>query len=299
MAQNAAGYRYPIASDANNYPLHIQNLADDAAALALQRTGGSLTGPLDLTGQELRQALVGVGLDKVRSLPTATGAVTVDATAGPVHDLTLTGDVTITLAGAVTGRATRVAVLLRQGATVRAVTWPASVTWMTGPPVFVASSTTRVDLLTVDGGTSWIGVSADAGGLLRRDGSRPMTGTLDMAGQRLDNANLRRYGEPQYANFSASGTITLDLAVAGAFRLGATGDLTLVVAGLRPAVPVSALSLVIGAGPAARTITWPPGTVFPNGVNPSPLVANTLNVFTLWTDNAGTDWFCFAALDFR
>jgi hypothetical protein len=101
------------------------------------------------------------GLEELAVNAAATGAVTVDLINGNVHDLTLTGDVTLTLTGATAGVACSATLILRQDATgTRLATWPGSVNWgAAGAPVLstAASAYDVVSLLTVDGGTTWIG----------------------------------------------------------------------------------------------------------------------------------------------
>lgn len=89
--------------------------------------------------------------------------------AGNVFDLTVTGNVTFSLIGAVAGTACSATVVLRRDSNgSRTISWPGSVTWVGGAPSWettpnaVAGAAT---LLTLDGGTSWLGfASAGAGG---------------------------------------------------------------------------------------------------------------------------------------
>lgn len=116
---------------------------------------------------EIATAVTKTGGGKATSAAASVvGATTVTLTAGNVHVLTLTGNVTLTLAGATAGVACTVALYLKQDATgSRLVTWPASVKWPAGVAPTLSTGANKVDLVTlttVDGGTTWWG---SAGGL--------------------------------------------------------------------------------------------------------------------------------------
>ena len=96
------------------------------------------------------------------------GAHTVDRDDGATHDLTLTGDATFTLAGAVTSEATDLRLILRQDGTGGwEVTWPGSVVWADGTEPVLQTDPNAIDtigLLTVDDGTTWFGYHVEAAG---------------------------------------------------------------------------------------------------------------------------------------
>lgn len=96
------------------------------------------------------------------------GAHDIDYGLAPTHDLTLTGNATFTLSGAITGQATDLRILLRQDGTgSRTVTWPGSVEWAGGVAPTLQTAANALDtigLLTVDDGTTWLGYHADGGG---------------------------------------------------------------------------------------------------------------------------------------
>ena len=95
------------------------------------------------------------------------GATTIDRADGATHDLTLTGDATFTLAGAVTGEATDLRLILRQDGTGGwTVTWPGSVEWDGGSAPVLQTDPNALDvigLVTVDDGTTWLGFHAEGG----------------------------------------------------------------------------------------------------------------------------------------
>lgn len=116
----------------------------------------------------------------------ATGSTeTLPATAN-VHDLTLTADCTLTLPTLTTGKACSITVILRQDGTgSRLVTWPGSVSWVTGSAPTLKTAASAVDvvtLFTLDGGTSWGGASVGA--------SSPLTTKGDLYGHSTVDARV-------------------------------------------------------------------------------------------------------------
>lgn len=67
----------------------------------------------------------------------ATGTVSINLASASEFDLTLTGNTTIVFDGSVTptGKSRSFVVRIRQGATARTLTWPASVTWLVVGPI--------------------------------------------------------------------------------------------------------------------------------------------------------------------
>lgn len=93
--------------------------------------GGTLSGPLDLNGQELRNAIVLNARDK-RATSSVSGAVTINADNGPSQTLTLTGAVTsITLTNFSDGESLRVT-FLQDATGGRTVAWPNTWLWPGG-----------------------------------------------------------------------------------------------------------------------------------------------------------------------
>jgi hypothetical protein len=104
----------------------------------------------------------GGGNDTTLSTVAASGtAQTLDVSAARTYDVTLTGNCTFTLTGAVTAEAWALTVMLRQDGTgSRLVTWPGSVAWPGGTAPVLSTAASAVDifvLLTVNGGTTWFG----------------------------------------------------------------------------------------------------------------------------------------------
>lgn len=99
---------------------------------------------------------------------TPTGTTqTVDTSTGTVFTLDLgsaTGDVTLTFSNPpTTGTAYGMTVKVIQGATARAITWPASVDWPSATAPTITTTNDGVDVFvfyTHDGGTTWYGFTS-------------------------------------------------------------------------------------------------------------------------------------------
>lgn len=107
------------------------------------------------------------GAESLHTDLSVSGAHTIDRGDGATHDLTLTGNATFTLAGALTGLATDIRVILRQDGTgSRTVTWP-TISWLGGSAPTLQTGANAVDtigLLSLDDGATWLGYHATSGG---------------------------------------------------------------------------------------------------------------------------------------
>lgn len=119
---------------------------------------------------------VGLGnVDNVKQMPISGGIlenyseklITLSGT-NPVINLsegnnfkhTLSGNTTYTIKNAVSGSAHSFTLVITQTATVRTITFPASVKWQGGkiPDLTTASKTYILTFITVNGGTTWLGM---------------------------------------------------------------------------------------------------------------------------------------------
>jgi hypothetical protein len=104
------------------------------------------------------------GQSVIHAHGTAGATETIDPTLGNVHSLTLDQDCTITLSAPVgTGAATLALWVTQDGTGGWDITWPGSVT-EEGTHTTTASTTQRVILESIDGGTAWIATWIGAGG---------------------------------------------------------------------------------------------------------------------------------------
>jgi hypothetical protein len=87
------------------------------------------------------------------------GSITVDLTDAVVQKLTMTGNITPTFAGAVSGRACGLTLyLVQDGTGSRLVTWGGSVKWPFGSAPLLSTAANAIDIVVMesyDGGTSW------------------------------------------------------------------------------------------------------------------------------------------------
>jgi hypothetical protein len=130
----------------------------------LPLAGGTLAGQVDAADNIISQAEI---KDYSETVATAnsTSAYAVNLTTGNIFNLTLTANCTITFTNPpATGKAGSVTLILTQdGVGTRTISWPASVKWPGGTAPTLSVSSASVDiiqLLTIDGGTTWRGFIA-------------------------------------------------------------------------------------------------------------------------------------------
>jgi len=104
----------------------------------------------------------GGGREKSAALSATTGTATGDLSAASVFTVTPTGNITLAFSNVpASGTACTVTVIVSQGATVRTVTPPTGTKWMGAPaPTQVANKACIINLLTVNGGTTWYATAA-------------------------------------------------------------------------------------------------------------------------------------------
>ena len=91
---------------------------------------------------------------------TALASGTIDLNTGNVFTHTLSGNTTYSITNAVSGVAHSFTLIITQTSTVRTLTFPSSVKWQGGeiPDLTTASKTYVLTFMTVDGGTTWLGM---------------------------------------------------------------------------------------------------------------------------------------------
>ena len=108
----------------------------------------------------------GGGKETLSTVASASGAVTLNLSAGNVFNVTLTGNTTFSFAGATNGLACSFGLYLTQDATGnRTITWPAGVKWAGGAAPTLTLTANATDLLvfeSLNGGTTWFGSLAGA-----------------------------------------------------------------------------------------------------------------------------------------
>ena len=119
---------------------------------------------------------VGLGnVDNIKQMPISNGVLenyreklvtlsgtstTINLSLGNVFTHTLSGNTTYSITNAVSGQAHSFTLIINQTATVRTLTFPASVKWQGGeiPDMTTASKTYVLTFMTIDGGTNWLGM---------------------------------------------------------------------------------------------------------------------------------------------
>lgn len=205
-----------------------------------------------------------------RSFDATAGLGTVDLNNGLVQDLLISAPTTIAFANVPANPAsgdsiwTRIILLLKNAGT--NITWPGSVTWMSGvTPVFNTSGTDLVMLGTTDNGTTYQGVHL---------------GVVD---------EPAKHTVPDIA--APSGTV-IDLSVSKDFTVALTLDtvfqITNVTANRRRFVLT-----IVPDGATAHVVTWPGSVTWLGGRAPvfvAPLSAAP-RVFDFYTPDVGTTWY--------
>ena len=87
-------------------------------------------------------------------------STTINLSLGNVFIHTLSGNTTYTISNAVNGQAHSFTLMITQDDTVRTITFPSSVKWQGGeiPDLSGASKTYILTFVTVNGGTTWLGM---------------------------------------------------------------------------------------------------------------------------------------------
>ena len=87
-------------------------------------------------------------------------STTINLSLGNVFTHTLSGNTTYSITNAVSGQAHSFTLIVNQTSTVRTLTFPASVKWQGGeiPDMTTASKTYVLTFMTIDGGTTWLGM---------------------------------------------------------------------------------------------------------------------------------------------
>ena len=101
------------------------------------------------------------GVENVWTNATATGSVTLNLANGNIFNLTLTGNITLAVSGAINGKGCSFTLYLTQGGSgnYSVTTWPSGTKWSGGAPT-LSTAANAVDILvfeSIDGGATWFG----------------------------------------------------------------------------------------------------------------------------------------------
>jgi hypothetical protein len=234
---------------------------DDLPLSALDGRYASLATAQTLSNKELASWTEACGV-----ITAATGTVNLNAANDNVFQVTLTGATTFTFttpAGAGSGVAVSFSLFLSQDATGgRTVTWPSSVTWLSGSAPVLPTAANALSVLvftTLNGGTTWYGavVTGVAGG--------NALGTIT----------------------GATGAQTLALATADVWKVTMTGNVTFTITGALAGVPTDLTVYLLDAA-GTHTVTWPGSVTWLSGAAPPP---GTLTIVTFETLDGGVTWY--------
>ena len=120
---------------------------------------------------------VGLGnVDNVKQMPISNGVLenyreklatlsgtnpAINLSLGNVFTHTLNGNTTYTITNAVNGQAHSFTLIINMGSTVQTITFPSSIKWQGGeiPDMSTTSKTYVLTFVSVDGGSTWLGMS--------------------------------------------------------------------------------------------------------------------------------------------
>ena len=130
----------------------IKEVSDD--------TSPSLGGNLDAADYIIGRPVIKDYAEAVKAHGTTGGSITCNLEDGNIHTITLNAATTFTFSNPpASGKAGSLTLIINQGTTAYAVTWPSSVDWSGGsaPDLSTVSTDYVLVFLTTDGGTTWRG----------------------------------------------------------------------------------------------------------------------------------------------
>lgn len=130
----------------------IKEVSDD--------TSPSLGGNLDAADYIVGKPVIKDYAEAVKAHGTTGGSITCNLEDGNIHTITLNAATTFAFSNPpASGKAGSLTLIINQGTTAYAVTWPSSVDWSGGsaPDLSTVSTDYVLTFLTLDGGTTWRG----------------------------------------------------------------------------------------------------------------------------------------------
>lgn len=133
----------------------------NAATTYMPKGGGTFSGTVNFADNVLQRPELRDAAETCSIVAAAGADETLDYTAAAVHDLTLDANCTLAFTNPpAAGKAGSMLLIIRQPASVKTVTWPASVKWPGGVAPTMAGSTVNTFVFTtIDGGTTWLGAT--------------------------------------------------------------------------------------------------------------------------------------------
>jgi hypothetical protein len=141
------------------FPTKVSELTNDSGFLT--SVTKSDVGLSDVDNVKQMPISGGVLENYREKLVTLSGTSTaINLSLGNVFTHSLTGNTTYTISNAISGQAHSFTLMITQTATVRTITFPASVKWQGGeiPDMSTANKTYVLTFMTINGGTTWLGM---------------------------------------------------------------------------------------------------------------------------------------------
>ena len=127
---------------------------------AMPLAGGTFSGNVTFADYQIIRPTIKDYAEAVKAHGTTGGSITCNLEDGNIHTITLNAATTFTFSNPpASGKAGSLTLIINQGTTAYAVTWPASVDWAGGsaPDLSTVSTDYVLTFLTLDGGTTWRG----------------------------------------------------------------------------------------------------------------------------------------------
>lgn len=149
-----------VLKDAADLKLVAGAQLTQAAVTAATAAGVAM---LDAANAAAQAALIGAATqyDPLSTVASSGASSSASVASAGVLDITLTGNCSISLSGAVSGQSWGITMILRQDATgSRTVSWPSGTKWAAGAAPTLSTAANSIDivsLFSVNGGTTWFG----------------------------------------------------------------------------------------------------------------------------------------------
>jgi hypothetical protein len=160
-----------------------------------------------------------------------------------------------------------------------------------------ADITVPAEAGTLTGSTLASGVTASSLTSVGTLTALTMGGTVSMADNVISRPRLTDYAETYTTPAISGGTLTLNLENGNVFRVSRNANIsTLTISNPAGSGNACSFTLIFDANGTSYTITWPAAVKWPSGIAPTiTTTASRSDVFTFYTNNAGTTWYAMTA----
>jgi hypothetical protein len=160
-AEGAGPSSLLLSGATNNKPLAIRAYAGQTANLTEWQNSASAV----IASMSANGTVTATALNTAAQSHGVTGATeTIDLANGDVHGITLDANCTLTFSGSTSGKACTISIIVTQDGTGGwGITWPTSVDWPNATAPTLTGTAGSVDMftfMTIDGGTTWYGVTS-------------------------------------------------------------------------------------------------------------------------------------------